>query len=91
MSLPRPVGSGSLPNSRRMPDLHGRSSRRCSGNYERLSTLPARRAPEPGSKTSGQPAFSVVGSIVLPMGVTFVAGKPLISACLWMMASSFAR
>ncbi len=30
----------------------------------------------------GQPAFSVVGSIILPIAVTLVAGKPLISACL---------
>lgn len=29
----------------------------------------------------GQPDFSVVGSIILPMAVTLVAGNPLISAC----------
>ena len=36
-------------------------------------------------------AFSVVGSIILRTSVILVAGKPLISACLRMMASSLAR
>jgi len=36
-------------------------------------------------------AFSVVGSIILRTSVILVAGKPLISACLWMIASSLAR
>jgi len=36
-------------------------------------------------------ARSVVGSIILRTSVIFVAGKPLISACLWMSASSLAR
>ena len=34
---------------------------------------------------------SVVGSIIFFTSVIFVAGKPLISACLRMMASSLAR
>src|SRR5262249_29979020 len=34
---------------------------------------------------------AVVGSIILRTSVIFVAGKPLISACLRMMASSLAR
>src|ERR1700732_2324412 len=36
-------------------------------------------------------AFSVVGSIILRTSVILVAGKPLISACLRMIASSWAR
>jgi hypothetical protein len=34
---------------------------------------------------------AVVGSIILLTSVIFVAGKPLISACLRMIASSLAR
>src|SRR5712671_4156226 len=34
---------------------------------------------------------AVVGSIIFFTSVIFVAGKPLISACLRMIASSFAR
>lgn len=34
---------------------------------------------------------AVVGSIIFLTSVIFVAGKPLISACLRMIASSFAR
>ena len=34
---------------------------------------------------------AVVGSIIFFTSVIFVAGKPLISACLLIMASSFAR
>ena len=36
-------------------------------------------------------ACSVVGSIIFRTSVILVAGKPLISACLRMIASSFAR
>ena len=36
-------------------------------------------------------AVAVVGSIIFLTSVTFVAGKPLISACLRIMASSLAR
>jgi hypothetical protein len=39
----------------------------------------------------GYPAFSVVGSIILRISVIFVAGNPLISACLRMICSSTAR
>jgi hypothetical protein len=43
------------------------------------------------AKSSGAHDDAVVGSIIFFTSVIFVAGKPLISACLWMMASSLAR
>ena len=39
----------------------------------------------------GQGACSVVGSIILRTSVILVAGKPLTSACFFMIASSLAR
>ncbi len=45
----------------------------------------------PGDNPARYAACSVVGSIILRTSVILVAGKPLISACLRMMASSFAR
>jgi hypothetical protein len=71
---------------------------------ERATPLPnpppqgGRESTELAAHTSPNPpellcyaAFSVVGSIILRTSVILVAGKPLISACLRMMASSFAR
>ena len=56
------------------------------GVQQRMALFAAMRTP-----TYGDYPFAVVGSIVLRISVIFVAGKPLISACLRMMPSSLAR
>ena len=80
-----------FPSSRRKPGAQGK---------RRASTLDpgfrrdddCRVQPEPVRlDLLAQLARSVVGSIVLATSVILVAGKPLISACLRMIASSWAR
>jgi hypothetical protein len=50
-----------------------------------------RRVPNLATEQRTIHAAAVVGSIIFLTSVIFVAGKPLISACFRMMASSLAR
>jgi len=75
---------------------------RCDECYERhfrfRSTNVSSTRPRSGKDTPPKPRLAdqhlwaaVVGSMVLPISVTLVAGKPLSSAWRWMRASSLAR
>ena len=77
-----------------MPGIHVAA---CSGIYRSLDPGAKPRDDHAGCvmaieiQTGTAQAAAVVGSIIFFTSVILVAGKPLISACLRMIASSLAR
>ncbi len=87
-SCASPGSTGKITPSLTLPRKRGRGNctRRCA-----IRSLPRKRGRVGMGADADQPACSVVGSIILRISVILVAGKPLISACFLMIASSFAR
>ncbi len=84
-----------LPDCTRLPMYQAQAGSREAKLYKAANKarLAAGREPSlvPKGISQDQAPCSVVGSIILPISVILVAGKPLMSACFLMMSSSLAR